>query len=405
MNLNSIFDTALKANKIENITIVKKEIKNVMKEIDTALKKNKIKAELALGGSASKDTLMGKNFDVDIFVMFDYKKYKQEDISSLLKDAIKHLKPETIHGSRDYYLIDKRYEIIPVLKIKSYKEVINITDASPLHASWVKKKIKLNPKLKDEIKLAKIFFKACGVYGAESYIKGISGHVSDILVIYYGSFMNLIKAISKWNKNIEIDVEKHKTVLDKSKIQGPIIVIDPIQPNRNAAAAVDYKTYNILKKKAKEFLKKPNISFFIKKDITISELKDKYNLILKINVPIGKTDIIGAKLMKGYEHILKELKEFTIIKSDWYWDKENTCFYYFKTKEINLSQYYIACGPSNEYPEHIIKFKQKYKKTFIQDKKICAKVKREITTLKDKVLNISKDKYLKEKIRGIEIVK
>ncbi len=43
--------------------------------------------------------------------------------------------------------------------------------------------------------------------------------------------------------------------LNKSKIQSPLIVIDPVQAGRNAAAALSFEKYDLLRKKAKEFLK------------------------------------------------------------------------------------------------------------------------------------------------------
>ena len=45
--------------------------------------------------------------------------------------------------------------------------------------------------------------------------------------------------------------------LNKSKQQGPLIVIDPVQKDRNAAAALNHEKFEIIKKTAKQFLKKP----------------------------------------------------------------------------------------------------------------------------------------------------
>ncbi len=405
MSISTVLKQALKENKTDNVLAQKKKIKEIMKKIDASLKKNKIKATLSLGGSAAKDTFIGNDFDVDIFVMFDYKKYLDQDISKILKKALKNLKPETIHGSRDYYHIDKRYEIVPVLRIKNPQDAVNVTDASPLHAAWIKKQVKKKPKLKQEIKLAKLFFKSSGIYGAESYIKGMSGHVTDILIIYYGSFEKAVQAIAKWKKSTEIDIEKHKSVLDIAKIQGPLTVVDPIQPNRNAAAAVNQKTYDKLKKIAKKFLKKPDIDFFKEKKINLEQIKKNYNLVLKISVLKGKTDIVGAKLMKGSEFFVNNLKKFEVEKNGWWWDKNKNCYYYIKTKCNKLPEYYEQKGPTKEYPVHVQRFKQKYKKTVMKKGAIYAKVKTPICNLDKYVLELSKKDYLKKKIRGIKIVK
>jgi len=67
----------------------------------------------------------------------------------------------------------------------------NITDISPLHALWIRKNS--NEKVRDEIRKFKYFLKINDLYGAESYIRGFSGYIAEILVIYYKSFNNLIK--------------------------------------------------------------------------------------------------------------------------------------------------------------------------------------------------------------------
>ncbi|MCB9358870.1 hypothetical protein H6503_02980 [Candidatus Woesearchaeota archaeon] len=401
---NSILKQVLEENKTDNLKAERAAISKLIKQIKGLLKDNKINATPMLGGSAAKETFIGNDFDVDIFVMFNYNEYKDKDISKILTKAIKPLKPVKVHGSRDYFHINKRYEIVPVLKIAKPEQAINVTDASPLHAAWVKKHMTKKPRLKDEIKLAKIFFKGIGVYGAESYIKGLSGHVTDILIIKYGSFNNLLKNIAKWRDHVEIDIANHKTVLDKAKIQGPMIVVDPIQPNRNASAAINQTTFERLKKKTREFLKRPSVEFFQAKEFDISKTRKLYNIIIKADVPSGKIDIVGAKLLKAHEYIEKELKLFRVKKSGWYWDKKKTSYFYYKTELTKLPNYFIQEGPGKEYPEHMDIFKRKYKSTRLVKGKLVAKVRRDKTILDDILKDISKSDYIKMKIGGFKIV-
>ncbi|MFH1398749.1 MAG: nucleotidyltransferase domain-containing protein, partial [Candidatus Woesearchaeota archaeon] len=230
------------------------QINATLKIINTQFKKHKLKAKAVLGGSAAKGTMLKNDFDVDIFAQFDYS-YK--NISDLLEKALKPFKPIRVPGSRDYFQFTKQfnYEIVPVLKISSPKRALNVTDASPLHVKWVKKKA--NEKLVDQIILTKIFLKAHSLYGAESYIKGFSGHVVDILIIYYNGFLKLLRASQKWKPGQIIDPEKHYTFLNQSK-KGPLILIDPVQPDRNAAAALSQKNFEAFIAAAKAFLKKPS---------------------------------------------------------------------------------------------------------------------------------------------------
>jgi tRNA nucleotidyltransferase (CCA-adding enzyme) len=183
-----------------------KEEKELMTKINSFLKKlnsglKNAKAELY--GSGAKGTWLKGGFDADIFVKYDYSKFadKSDIISEELRKHLsrKKLKFDRMHGSRDYYRIKQDgfvYEIIPILDIKKAEQAKNITDISPLHAKWVK--ANASKKLVDDIRLAKAFLRANNLYGAESYIRGFSGYVTEILIVYYGGLLNLLKAAVKW---------------------------------------------------------------------------------------------------------------------------------------------------------------------------------------------------------------
>ena len=94
------------------------KVKTFVTKLNQLLKKANLNATAMVGGSLAKGTYL-KNPDIDIFVQFD-KKYIKEDISELLKKAIKTLKSKVIHGSRDYFQV-KSFELVPVIKIKDPK--------------------------------------------------------------------------------------------------------------------------------------------------------------------------------------------------------------------------------------------------------------------------------------------
>jgi len=186
----------------EDISRLNASIASMKFFIETAAKQKDIDIEVVPGGSTAKGTFLKGNFDVDIFVRF---KQSLPDISSTLELLLasfaveKNIVIERVHGSRDYFTFSYDnlfFEIVPVQYIKSPADANNVTDMSPLHVFWVTKL--LTPKLQNDVRLAKQFCKACGVYGAESFINGLSGHVLDILVISYGGFEELLQAASSW---------------------------------------------------------------------------------------------------------------------------------------------------------------------------------------------------------------
>jgi len=364
-----------------------KAIKNYINEVETCVKH--LDAQVKLGGSVAKGTYLKKDFDCDIFVMFDK---KCKNISDLLGKALKGV--TRIHGSRDYFQITKygiNFEIVPVIKIKKPSDALNVTDCSPLHVDWIKEKIGKKPSLRNEIILAKLFLKANGLYGAESYIKGFSGHVLDILIVNYGSFLKLLKQVMKWKPQVLIDVNKHKGVLNNSKIEGPLIVVDPIQPDRNAAAAVGLEKFNLLKKYAKEFIDNPNKSYFIKKKISLAQIKKNQNYFVIEATPVeGKKDVVGCKCLKVYEILCRILKGFEVKKSGWEMGK--TAVYWFVFEKGRLDSEFIRTGPKITLKDHARNFKKKHN-TFEKKGRLYAKIKRDKTTPKKVAYDMIKSKF------------
>ena len=414
--VKSLYDDVLK-----NYKMSPSEIKKLVKQIDVVLKKiktglKKVKAEVVLGGSAAKGTFLKDDFDVDVFVRFDIKQNKGKDISLLLEKALSGLKFEKIHGSRDYFHVKSgnlNFEIIPVLKIRNCCEAENVTDMSPFHVMWVKKHI--SAKLKDEVLLAKLFCKASGIYGAESYIHGFSGHVLDILVIYYGSFEKLLKNAVNWKKKQVIDFHKIYDgknvlkILNKSKLVSPLIIIDPIDAERNASAALNDEKFVRFKKIAKLFLKKPSEKFFVKEKTSVEGLKKKYSkddlFVFNVKALEGKEDVVGSKIMKAFNYMKKqlELNDFD-VKANWEFDKKENAMLWFVIKKGALSKDKEHIGPPLKVKKAVIAFKKKHKKVYERKGRMYAKIARDYRQSKKCLEFLIKDKYVKEKVKKISFV-
>jgi len=410
------------------------EVNRTIEKINNILKKEKIDASAAAGGSIAKGTFLKNDYDCDIFVRFDYF-YDTGALSEMLGNALKKAFPpkniEKLHGSRDYYFIPGKigdeminYEIIPVLDIYNPKDAKNTTDCSPLHVKWVNKFTKKDKKLKDNIRLTKAFCKSIGVYGAESYIKGFSGHVVDILTIYYGSFLKLLEAARKWEIGELIDATgtyktRHMAVMDlnKSKTQSALIVIDPIQKGRNASAALGEEKLRIFAEKASAFLKKPGEEYFIKKEYDAECLKKEIvkkaagmkasAVTAEVLAKIGKRDVVGAKIMKAFEFIRDGLSanEFKIHDSGWEWDKKNKGIIWFLADSKKLSDHYTRIGPSLKMKEHADNFKKAHKNTFEKGGRIYAKIIRKYREPAEFIESFKENEYIKEKIKSMSVRK
>jgi tRNA nucleotidyltransferase (CCA-adding enzyme) len=376
----------------EEISKIQEKLKEFLEILNKNLKKQKVAAQVFIGGSFAKNTMIKKeSYDVDVFVRFD-KKNKEKNISNLLKKALTGIKNvQEVHGSRDYFRVKANgciiIEVIPVLKVNNPKEAENITDLSYFHVQYINKKIK-NKKVFDEIRLAKTFCYANNVYGAESYINGFSGYGLELLIYHYKTFLNFLKAMVKVNgkEKLVIDIEKHyknksQPLLDinSAKLLSPIILIDPTYRQRNVLAALSLETFDKFKSASLEFLKKPSVTAFEVKKINLEEIKDnaKKNknelIILKAATDKQEGDVAGSKLVKFYKYLIEEIKNFFDVKNSGFeYSGKKTALYFLEVK--NKSEI-IKKGPEMKDKDNVRKFKKMHSSTFNKNGRVYAKEK------------------------------
>ena len=393
-NINSVLKEVLLLVKPseKEMKEIRERLQNFLKKIEKSRKSNRINAQIFVGGSFAKKTIIKKDsYDIDIFIRFD-KKYKSEIISNLTEKILAGERAVRIHGSRDYFKITASknlfFEVIPVKFIKNPREAENITDLSYSHVNYIKKKIK-SEKLLEEILLAKAFCYANGAYGAESYVSGFSGYGLELLVDHYRSFIKFIRAVSKFNTNsdnkIIIDIEKHHKKksnilidINEAKLKSPIILIDPTYKQRNVLAALSEETFFNFQKSCKDFLKKPSIDFFIQKVVNIEKLKESaknkgYEFsLLEIKTEKQEGDIAGSKLLKFYRHLNSEALHFFEIKAKGFeYSGQKTARVFFVAKKKNNLK---ITGPEINDKNNLNKFKAKHRVIFIKNNRIYAKI-------------------------------
>lgn len=384
--INNVLDSILSEIELDKETL--KKVENSSKEILKELAKKGFKAKI--GGSLAKSTMIKKNRqDVDIFLEFKDKKDLEKNypkVTKIFQDG------EFLHGSRDYFVLQREeiiFELIPVIKFDKPEFVDNVTDFSLIHVEYIKKKIAKNRKLANEIKLAKAFCHAQNVYGAESYIGGFSGYGLEVLICYYGSFENLLKKISK--ENIIDPEKKFKNKneilreINKSKLNSPIILIDPTYRYRNACAGLTQETFDKFIVAVKSFLKNPSTDFFIKKEFDLdnfikdSKEKDLEIYQIEFSTERQEGDIAGTKMKKAFKFLIDQLKR----------KQQETIFSEFVYQEGQTAKGYLAIkvtpeieiiGPKAEMKKAVSEFKKVRKNIYESKGFFCAK---EIVKLED----------------------
>ena len=263
-----------------------------------------------------------------------------------------------------------------------------------------------------EVLLAKQFCQAQGLYGAESYIQGFSGYALECLIIHYKSFLKMIRVLSKAKDRVVTDPEKHykKTrdilfALNESRLQSPIVLVDPTWKERNVLAALNRESFRKFQETVKRFLKKPSREFFKEHKINVENLKKlaqkkKAEFVhLQIETDKQEGDIAGTKMKKFAGFLERELGHyFEVIEKEFEYsgrEKANLYLIVKAKKEI------LLLGPPVNMKEHTQAFKKKHKEVFEEKGYLFAKEK----------INFSAKQFLGEykreqakKIREMKII-
>lgn len=393
MNVKKVLESLDILPSEEEKKLLKYETDTFVKELRTAVRKEKSSADIFVGGSFAKNTLVKKDaYDIDIFVRFDW---RHEELTALLARIVQRacagrgFDIKRLHGSRDYFHVRKKkrmiFEIVPVVLIKKPREARNVTDLSYFHVSYVKKALRRNKKLAREIALAKTFCRAQGCYGAESYIQGFSGYGLECLLIHYMSFKKMAMVLAKNSERAVIDPAKHFKnkndvffSMNESKMHSPIILVDPTWKERNVLAALSHETFHKFQEAVRVFLKHPSKDFFKVKDLDVEQLKkealqDKAEFLhLRLSTDRQAGDIAGTKLKKFAQFFGRELSPlFSIIKKAFVYDEEQSADVYYLLKS---KKEFVKRGPPAAMKKDALAFKKVNRVVFAKDGRLYARM-------------------------------
>lgn len=370
---------------------------SLIKRIKSHLPKN---SRALLAGSVAKGTFLKDSKDVDIFLLFSKSVEKEKFEGIVKKIAAKTFpteKKETHYAEHPYVRIkfgNRKMDLVPAYDIKTAEEKASAVDRSVLHTKYILRKLQ-NSKRADVLLLKKLF-KANGLYGAEIRVEGFSGYLCELLIIKYGSFINAMRAMVKWRIPVVIDIEKHypTATLPMEKFRlSPLIVIDPVDKQRNVSAIVSEANIKRAKTIAKKIIS-GNIGVFSgsEKEFKEKELKKmmKTGTIYALSFP--KPDIVddilwgqmkrfSKNIVTGLEHLEFKVKNILLR------EENKTCELYFGLKEDELGPKMLLKGPPirNDLKKNVVTFKKAHKKARFVKKSghIFAIVKRRIITAND----------------------
>ena len=349
--------------------LIEKAKKLIKSQINVEVQREAFKAVVKVGGSVAKDTWLNGEADIDVFILFLptlNKKMLGKIGLHIAKDAMKDFSLTERFAEHPYletYVDGFRVNIVPCYNVNK-GEWISAADRSPFHTDYVRMKLSQND-LRDEIRLLKRFIIGVGAYGAEIKVGGFSGYLCELLVLGYKSFIQTLNEISKWRLGQVVDVEKlydGKHNEAQRYFDAPLIVIDPVDENRNVAAAVSKEKLGELITASRFFLEKPEKSFFYPNEticqssnVLIENLtKLKSDLVfVTFRCETEVPDVLWGQLYKTNKALKRLLKQydFTVLRSSVWSDEEgsNVLIFELETKDIPLSKRHI--GPQFDSKE------------------------------------------------------
>ena len=307
------------------------------------------------GGSYAKETWIGREADVDIFIRFkeSTSDKKFEDISKKIGfAALKKFKPYVRYSEHPYVeanIMKTKVNVVPCydVKIGNWK---SSADRSPFHTKYMQEM--LTQAMKNEVRILKAFLKTIGIYGAEIAKQGFSGYVSEVLILNYKTFENVVEVISKI---------KEGQVIGKTskKFDTPIIIMDPIDSNRNLAAAISSQNIGKFILACRVFQAKPTVEFFKPKKTKPSTLENV--IVAKFNFKSRSADIIWGQSKRAASSLSSQLKiaGFNVLRSTAFTDEKNEAYLFFLLESPLIPKKYVKKGPDYFREEDVRSFIKK----------------------------------------------
>ena len=185
-------------------------------------------------GSTARGTWTAGDRDVDVFVRFppslDRERLEAYGLrvghAAVPNGHEEYAEHPYVKGTVDGYDVD----LVPCYAVDDATEAQSAVDRTPFHTRYVEDRI--DDELAADVRVAKRFLKAVGVYGSDLKTRGFSGYLTELLVVEYGGFRPLVEAVaSDWHPPVRFDPEGH----GRTEFDDPLVFVDPTDPERNCS--------------------------------------------------------------------------------------------------------------------------------------------------------------------------
>jgi tRNA nucleotidyltransferase (CCA-adding enzyme) len=360
----------LKPSPLERLA-AKKVARSIVNLVRRVIEDVGIEAEITVEGSYAKDTWLAGDLDIDIFVLMPknicLQVIEEGELLARLRSKLS-----------SYYPVEERYaqhpylrllaagvwvEVVLGCKIDWGEKPLTAVDRTPLHRLFVTSRMK--PYQRDEVRLLKAFMKAVGVYGAEMAVQGFSGYLVELLVLHYGCFRSVLEeAAYRWKPPVVIDfgVDSARTLASRYASK-PLVVVDPVDPGRNAAAAVSWRSFATFILAARTYLERPHRLFFFEPEPPEPgevELRRAKLVILKAKPPSPQPpDVlwgIARRAARNAAQLLNRLGFNALDYSVYVDEADGSMYIVLEVEHDVLPEHELHRGPPTWVKDHASRF-------------------------------------------------
>ncbi|MDI6820521.1 MAG: CCA tRNA nucleotidyltransferase [Candidatus Hodarchaeaceae archaeon] len=372
----------------------------LIRRVDDACAKLGVSARAMLVGSAARGTWLRTERDIDIFILFP-KELPREELEkkglAVAREVAGRKRKEQFaeHPYVTTKLDGFEVDLVPCYDIPEPSRIKSAVDRTPHHNRYISKR--LTPKLRDEVLLLKQFLSGIGVYGAELKIQGFSGYLCELLTLNYRSFKNVVAAASAWSPGTVIDLERSYPDINEARALfagQPLIVIDPVDANRNAGAAVSMQNFATFVRACQDFLREPSMRFFFPKPVRLLSSREVRAIMkrrgtalfcIAFKSPDVVPDVLYPQLRKTERTLSTNLARagFEVLRSD-VWSNDNSILL-LELTVARLPNVRIHAGPPitvgvGGFVEKHLHSKRKFTGPFVDDAgKLVFEIEREQT--------------------------
>ena len=388
------------------------EVSNaILSQIDNLARERGLSLKAMLVGSAARDTWLAGDHDLDIFLGVS----PDADIAAALEVARlvspeyeeKYAEHAYVHAKVNGFDVD----LVPCYLVDDPTHLKSAVDRTPFHTKYVSSRIVGR---EDDVLLLKQFMKGVGVYGSELKVGGFSGYLTELLVLCYGSFAGVLRAASGWKAREYLDPEGHGE-LEHAE---PLVVVDPVDPKRNVAAALTLDKMQQFASASRSFLAAPSLEFFFPAKVMPLSDEELLELICRrgsriilvdFQAPAVVEDILYPQLHKAEESAkaLLERNGFRLLRSE-VGSYRDRAFLLLEMEVWELSRVSRRMGPPVSEAEHLSRFLAAHdgplSGPYIAEGRVMVEVPRKYTRAEDllaaQIENLALGKHLSGAIRG-----